>query len=68
MKSLYVFVAAAGAMIGGCAERPSATAPAEGPRYGLANEATRGLDPTIRYGSPSGRYGRLSKAPESDAR
>jgi hypothetical protein len=68
MKSFCVFIATAGAMIGGCAERPSASAPADGSRYGLANEATPGLDPTIRYGSPSGRYGRLSKAPENDAR
>jgi hypothetical protein len=68
MKSLYLFIVTAGAMMGGCAERPSGSAPPDGPRYGLANEATRGLDPTVRYGGPSGRYGRPSKAPESEAR
>jgi hypothetical protein len=68
MKSLYLFIATAGAVIGGCAERPSANAPADGPRYGSAVEAARGIDPAIRTGSPSGRYGRPSKAAESDAR
>ena len=66
IKSFCLFVAAAGALIGGCAERPTGSALPEGPTQGLAKD----IDPAIRYASPSGRYGRPSsaKAVESDAR
>ena len=65
IKSFCLFAAAAGAMIGGCAERPTGSALPEGTQ-GLAKD----IDPAIRYASPSGRYGRPSsgKAVESDAR
>ena len=71
MKSFCLFVVAAGAMIGGCAERPSGRALPDGPTQGLA----KNVDPAIRYASPSGRYGRPASgsvvpanAVESDTR
>lgn len=60
MKSWCLFVAAAAAIIGGCAERPSGMVLPDGQRYGRANEVTPGADPPSRHGSPSGRYGRPS--------
>ena len=60
MKSSCLLIVMAGAMICGCAERPSGTASPDGQTYGLDGDAARGIDPTSRYGSPSGRYGRPS--------
>lgn len=60
MKSSYLLIVIAGALICGCAERPSGSAFPEGQTYGLAGEAARGTDPTNRFASPSGRYGRPS--------
>jgi hypothetical protein len=73
MKSLYLLIAIAGAMAGGCADQPTGRAYPDGQTSAVDNEATRGIDPSIRYGSPSGRYGRPSSvsAPtkaESDVR
>jgi len=62
MKSWCLFVAAAAAIIGGCAERPSGSVLPDGQRDGRANEVTPGAVPTSRTGSPSGRYGRPSTA------
>jgi len=60
MKSSCLLIVMAGAMICGCAERPSGTASPDGQTYGLAGEPGRGIDPANRHGSPSGRYGRPS--------
>jgi hypothetical protein len=60
MKSWCLFVAAAAAILGGCAERPSGRVLPDGQRDGRVNEVTPGADPTRRTGSPSGRYGRPS--------
>ena len=60
MKSWCLFVAAAAAILGGCAERPSGRGLPDGQRDGRANEVTPGADPTSRQASPSGRYGRPS--------
>jgi hypothetical protein len=73
--AMYLFLATAGTIIGGCADRQSESALPSGQRLGPANDAVGGIDPTIRYGSPSGRYGRPSsgsalptKARENGAR
>jgi hypothetical protein len=60
MKSWCLFVAAAAAILGGCAERPSGRVLPDGQRDGRANEVTPAADPSSRQGSPSGRYGRPS--------
>jgi len=73
--AMYLFLATAGAIVDGCADRQSESALPHGQRVGPANDAVAGIDPTIRYGSPSGRYGRPSsgsalpiKAPENGVR
>ena len=62
MKSSYLRIVMAGAMICGCAERLSGSASPDGQTYGLDGEAARGIDPINRYGGPSGRYGRPSSS------
>lgn len=62
MKTLPLFLGAATALLRGCAESQPGTALRHGQPDGVANEPAAGMDSTVRYGAPSGKYARPSRA------